>query len=204
MTDGAFGAYSCCWILATNDFYLAISMGKNQWGCGKRSRSVSKVVICKLITKPPKNTTITPQIFFVNEPAQSWETWHKRFGHTSYSRLQHMLDNNLVEGFSVDTWTHKPDCIACTESKQTVKPFGKSTKRKTESVWGKYSITSINGNNYYILFVDDSEKFSTTEFLKQKAEAAQKVKEYLTYLKTQDKKPRWSMLIEEKNWLMKT
>lgn len=40
-------------------------------------------------------------------------------------------------------------------------------------VWGKYSIASINGNQYYILFVDDSEKFSTTEFLK-----------------TQDKRPK--------------
>jgi len=156
-----------------------------------------KVTVCELNTKPPKNTIVTPQTFLAAEPAQSWEIWHKRFGHTSYGRLQHMLDNNLVEGFSVDTRTQKPDCIACTESKQTVEPFGKSTERKTEpgelthiDLWGKYSITSINGNNYYILFVDDAERFSTTEFLKQKGEAPQKVKEYLTHLRTQDKKPK--------------
>ena len=106
-----------------------------------------------------------------------------------------MLDNNLVDGFNVNTQTQKPDCIACTESKQTVKPFGKPTQKKTEpgelthiDLWGKYSVRSINGNNYYILFIDDSEKFSTTEFLKHKWEASLKVKEYLTYLKTQDKK----------------
>jgi hypothetical protein len=108
-----------------------------------------------------------------------------------------MLDKNLVEGFNVDTQSQKLDCIPCTKSKQTVEPFSKITKRKTEprelthiDVWGKYSIASINGNQYYILFVDDSEKFSTTEFLKQKGQAGQKVKEYLTYLKTQDKKPK--------------
>src|SRR6266446_1594703 len=108
-----------------------------------------------------------------------------------------MLDNNLVEGCSIDTRTQKPDCIACTESKQTVEPFGKPTERKTEpgelthiDLWGKYSITSINGNNYYILFVDDAERFSTTEFLKGKGEAAQKVKDYLTHLKTQGKMPK--------------
>ena len=108
-----------------------------------------------------------------------------------------MLDNNLVEGFSIDTRTQKPDCIACTESKQTVEPFGKPTERKTEpgelthiDLWGKYSITSINGNNYYILFVNDAERFSTTEFLKGKDKAAQKVKEYLTHLKTQGKMPK--------------
>ena len=107
-----------------------------------------------------------------------------------------MLDKNLVEGFSVNTRTQKPDCIACTESKQTIEPFGKPTERITKpgelthiDLWGKYSISSINGNNYYILFVDDSEKFSTTEFLKEKGEAGERVKEYLTYLKTHDKKP---------------
>ena len=108
-----------------------------------------------------------------------------------------MLDKNLVEGFSVDTQTQKPDCIACTESKQTMEPFSKSTEWKTEpgklthiDLWGKYSIISINGNNYYILFVNDAERFSTTEFLKQKREAPQKVKEYLTHLKTQGRKPK--------------
>src|SRR6266567_5094581 len=108
-----------------------------------------------------------------------------------------MLDKNLVEGFSVDTRTQKPDCIACTESKQTVEPFGKITERKTEpgelthiDLWGKYSVTSINGNYYYILFIDNAERFSTTEFLKGKGEAAQKVKEYLMHLKTQGKMPK--------------
>jgi len=55
-----------------------------------------KVAVCELNTKPPKMTTVTPQTFLAAEPAQSWEIWHKQFGHTSYSRLQHMLDNNLV------------------------------------------------------------------------------------------------------------
>jgi len=156
-----------------------------------------KVAICEPNTKPSKNRTVTPQTFLSAEPAQSWEIWHKRFGHMSYGRLQHMLDNNLVEGFSVDTRTQKLDCIACTKSKQTVEPFGKSAEWKTEpgelthiDLWGKYSIASISGNQYYILFVDDAERFSTTEFLKGKGEAPQKVEEYLMHLKTQDKKPK--------------
>jgi hypothetical protein len=55
---------------------------------------------------------------------------------------------------------------------ETVEPFDKRTEQKTEpgelthiDLWGKYSITSINGNQYYILFVDDAERFSTMEFL---------------------------------------
>jgi len=155
-----------------------------------------KVAVREPNTKPP-SITVKPQVFLSSEPTQSWETWHKRFGHISYHRLQQMLDKNLVEGFSVNMQTKIPDCVTCTKSKQTVEPFSKTAKRKTEpgelthiDVWGKYSVPSINGNKYYILFVDDSEKFSTTEFLTQKGEAGQKVKEYLTYLKTQDKKPK--------------
>ena len=33
-----------------------------------------------------------PQCFVINEPPQSWETWHKRFGHIGYGGLQYMLD----------------------------------------------------------------------------------------------------------------
>ena len=149
----------------------------------------------KVIT--PRALQTKPHIFSLNGPVQNWETWHRRFAHTSYGRLQYMLDNNLVYGFTVDTSTPKPDCVACTESKQTIKPFSKKSEHKTEpgelthiDLWGKYAIPSINGNNYYILFVDDAERFSTTEFLKQKSEATEKVKEYITYLKTHGKMPR--------------
>ena len=52
-------------------------------------------------------------------------------------------------------------------------------------LWGKYSIVSINRHQYYIVFVDDAGQYMTVDFLKGKDEASQKVKEYLTYLKTQ-------------------
>jgi transposase InsO family protein len=108
-----------------------------------------------------------------------------------------MLDNNLVEGFNVNTRSEKPDCVACTEAKQSVEPFDQHSDRKTEpgdlthiDLWGKYDVTSINGNRYYILMVDDSGRYITTEFLKEKSEAAQKVKDYLAKLISHDKKPK--------------
>jgi hypothetical protein len=45
---------------------------------------------------------VNPQSFVINEPAQNWETWHKRFGHIGYSGLRYMLDKNLVNGFNVN------------------------------------------------------------------------------------------------------
>jgi hypothetical protein len=146
---------------------------------------------------PLKKVAVTPQTYMATEPGQSWETWHKRFRHTSYSRLQKLLDLDLVEGFSVDTRTPKPDCVTCTEAKQTEEPFKKSMNQKTEpgklthiDLWGKYDVQSINGNQYYLLFMDDSARYATAEYLKQKSDAVQKVIEYLVHLKTQERAPK--------------
>jgi hypothetical protein len=156
-----------------------------------------KVAIRKPNATFPRVVTTTSQCFVVNDPVQNWETWHKRFGHISYSGLQQMLDNNLVEGFNVNIHTPRPDCVACTEAKQSVEPFGQHSDRKTEpgdlthiDLWGKYNTASINGNRYYILFIDDSGRYITTHFLKEKSEAAQKVKDYLALLISHNRKPK--------------
>ena len=142
------------------------------------------------IRKPcAKNTDeVNPQIFMINEPAQSWEIWHKRFGHVGYTGLQYMLDKNLVNGFNVDTQTTKLDCIVCTEAKQSVEPFDQHIEKETEpgdlthiDLWGKYDVASIHGNHYYLLMVDNSSRYVSTEFLKEKKKAMQKVKNYLAY-----------------------
>jgi len=156
-----------------------------------------KVAICKLNATIPKANIATPQCFVAHESAQSWEIWHKWFGHIGYSRLQHMLDKNIVEGFSIDTHMPKPDCITCTKAKKSVEPFAQDSNWRTKpgdlthiNLWGKYDTASINGNHHYILFVDDSEWYNTTEFLKKKSDAVQKVKDYLAYLISHDKKPK--------------
>ena len=137
-----------------------------------------------------------PKVFANTEKLISWETWHRRFGHVGYSGLQRLLDGNMVEGFNVDRDTPKPDCIACTEAKQHVQPFPKSTDRKMEpgelthiDLWGKYDVRSVNGNQYYILFVDDAKRYTTLGYLKSKSDAVQQVINYLTCLKTQGRKP---------------
>ena len=48
----------------------------------------------------------------------------------------------------------------------------------------------LHGNQYYILFVDDATRYVTVHFLKRKDEAAQHIKNYITYLRTQQKLPK--------------
>jgi transposase InsO family protein len=49
-------------------------------------------------------------------------------------------------------------------------------------LWGKYDISSIHGNQYYLLLVDDATRYVTLYFLKAKSEAGKHIKAYLTYL----------------------
>jgi hypothetical protein len=135
--------------------------------------------------------------FATAERLESWETWHKRFGHVSYSGLQRLLEANLVEGFKVDTQTPQPDCVACTEAKHAEEPYKKKVNRDTMpgelthiDLWGKYDVTSINGHQYFILFVDDTTRYMTTHFLKGKDEAVQVVKDYLAHLAANGKPPK--------------
>ena len=50
-------------------------------------------------------------------------------------------------------------------------------------------MTSLHGQQYYILFVDDLLHYVTVEFLKAKSQALAHVKAYLTYLKSHGKTP---------------
>jgi hypothetical protein len=165
---------------------------------GKVNKNMYKMFIMINTTgSSSKKYSTMPQTFLGEETAIDWETWHRRFGHVGYSGLQKLLDHNMVDGFNVDTHTPKPDCVTCTEAKQHVEPFPKSTDRTTEpgelthiDLWGKYAIRSINGNQYYLLFVDNSKRYITVEFLKEKSEAAQEVINYLAHLITQGRRPK--------------
>ena len=112
-------------------------------------------------------------------------------------RTSKITGQKMVDGFTVDEDSPKPDCIACTEAKQHVKPFPKSLIRTTEAgelthidSWGKYSFRSINGHQYYLLLVDDANRFATVKCVKQKSDAAQAIINYLAHLKTQGRNPK--------------
>ena len=141
-------------------------------------------------------TSRSDYAFSATSPSQSWETWHRRFGHVGYSGIKMLLDNQLVEGLQIDMNSPKPGCVACTEAKLSVAPYGPAKGRQTKigelthmDLWGKYDVASIHGNQYYLLLIDDAAQYITVEFLKTKDQAAQKIKNYMTYLKAQSKTP---------------
>jgi transposase InsO family protein len=99
---------------------------------------------------------------------------------------------------------------SCTEAKLTETPFNKNIERETEpgelthiDLWGKYDVTSINGHQYYIVFVDNAARWTTVHFLKKKDEAAQHVMDYLAHLRTQGKLPKAIRIDRGKEFLNK-
>ena len=126
----------------------------------------------KMVVRPPtqSNKFQSHQTFIGNNTLPMWETSHQCFGHVGYTGLQKLLDRKMVDGFIVDKDSPKPNCIACTEAKQHVELFPKSSIRNTKAselmhidLCGKYLIRSINGHQYYLLAVDDAKRFATVE-----------------------------------------
>jgi len=47
---------------------------------------------------------------------------------------------------------------------------------------GKYDITSIKGNQYYLLLIDNATRYVTLKFLKAKSDAAHEIQSYMSHL----------------------
>jgi len=150
----------------------------------------------KMTFKHAPETAHSDCMFNAASPSRTWKTWHQRFGHIGYSGIKKLLNNQLVNGLKIDTNSPKPDCVACTEAKLSETPYGPTLGCLTKpgelmhmDLWGKYDVMSINRNQYYLLMVDDAMHYVTVKFLKMKDQAAQKIMDYMTYLKAQGKTP---------------
>ena len=63
-------------------------------------------------------------------------------------------------------------------------------------LWEKYCVTSLHGNQYFMMIVNDNSRYVTVEPLKKKSNANQHVKNHLTYLENHEKRPE-SIRIDE-------
>src|SRR6266849_5456297 len=95
-----------------------------------------------------------------------------------------------MTGFKVDPTTPTPNCVTCTEAKQSHKLFNTKTKTRRQNkgelthmdLWEKYDVTLIAGHQYYLLLIDEAMQYTTLYFLKGKHEATRYIKEYMTHL----------------------
>jgi hypothetical protein len=169
----------------SNDGIMSLRKGNKTIAEGLRIKNnLYKLKVRVYSPRTRKGSNTSTLTFVATESTQSWETWHKRYGHISYGSLRTLYEKGLVSGFFVDKSSPMPDCEACTKAKLHEELYNKSTDRHTEpgelthiDLWGKYDVMSICRHQYYIVFMDDAVRYLTVEFLKGKNEAAQRVKD---------------------------
>ena len=97
----------------------------------------------------------------------------------------------MVKGLTVDDPTQPfQQCEPCIQAKQHCQSFLKEAKHRSEQpgeltysdVWGPACVESIGGLKYYISFTDDHSRCCTPLFMRNKHEAFDKIKEYITHV----------------------
>lgn len=115
--------------------------------------------------------------------------WHNRFGYPSQSILSFMLRQ-----FNILVSSNKAPmpCQSCSLGKSHRLPIMSSHVSKTtpfdliySDVWGPAPLLSLNGNRYFVLFVDDCTRFTWIYFMSQKSQVLYYFKIFQTMIKTQ-------------------
>ncbi|CCA76258.1 hypothetical protein PIIN_10253 [Serendipita indica DSM 11827] len=133
------------------------------------------------------------------EKSIGWDELHRRFGHVSTAALMEMKKKGMVNGLNVDETSKMTDCEACIKSKLAHRPFpaeastraDKPGERTYSDLWGPCQTTSIGGARYFMTLTDDYSRRCCVIFLRDKSQAAERMKEYITWVKRRwDRQPK--------------
>lgn len=119
----------------------------------------------------------------------SAEVWHGRLGHANPDAVRAFLRERGVD----ITVPAKFRCEICMTSK-TVQRFQRKLpsvrsaipfERIHSDLCGPFPVESSSGKRYFIIFVDDCTRYTTTVFLRYKSDAHQAWLDYKAWIKTQ-------------------
>ncbi|WVZ96811.1 hypothetical protein U9M48_042400 [Paspalum notatum var. saurae] len=106
--------------------------------------------------------------------------WHRRLAHVGMSTHKKVMKKDLVRGLKDITYEKDKLCSACQAGKQVANTHPSktfmSTSRSLEllhmDLFGPTIYTSIGGNNYGFVIVDDFSRYTWIYFLENKTEVA--------------------------------
>ncbi|GBE90191.1 hypothetical protein SCP_1900400 [Sparassis crispa] len=136
-------------------------------------------------------TPMNEHMNVAHEDNDSWESWHRRYGHLGITGLERLYKEKMVEGLTIDENSMPlTQCEACVQAKQARRAYPKEAEDRFQmpgelthsDVWGPACVVSIAGSRYYISFTDDCTRRCQVLFMKHKSEAFEKLKEYLTFI----------------------
>lgn len=114
-------------------------------------------------------------------------TWHRRLGHPSLGYMKkllpHLFKNNNLTVFNCDT------CIKAKSHRVSYAPSSNKSNSPFDlihsDVWGPAPVSSIDGNKWFVLFIDDCTRMTWVYLLKSKDEVPSVFKNFYTMIKTQ-------------------
>ncbi|WVZ88670.1 hypothetical protein U9M48_035162 [Paspalum notatum var. saurae] len=130
-----------------------------------------------LVNFNSKNANLQACLFSKN--SMGW-LWHRRLGHVGMNTLKKVMKKDLVCGLKDITFEKDKLCSACQAGKQVANTHPSktfiSTSRPLEllhmDLFGPTTYTSIGGNNYGFVIVDDFSRYTWVYFLEDKTEVA--------------------------------
>jgi transposase InsO family protein len=130
---------------------------------------------------------------FTPSSSASCEVWHRRMGHLNVKDLNAMRDGAVTGlSYSDKSVIDKSTCTVCCEGKQSRLPFGHTGTRSTKvldiihgDVCGPMESTSIGGNRYFLILIDDYSRMAFVYFLKAKSEVFKYFKEFKAMVENQ-------------------
>ena len=112
---------------------------------------------------------------------------YAQLSHASSSRVQHLTSRGLLGLVSKEYF----DCVSCQLGKQPALPFNASESISTDifdliysNVWGPFSVSSIGGSRYFVVFVDDYSHYSWIFNMKHRSELLQVYSNFAKMVKT--------------------
>ncbi|QRW09844.1 Copia protein [Ceratobasidium sp. AG-Ba] len=124
--------------------------------------------------------------------------WHIILAHTDPRNILRLKNSNLARGLDIaktDSISLSPDfdCLGCVQGKAHARPFGNVSIESPREiadlfysdVWGPASINSIQGNRYYIVFVNAATRFTFVHFMRQKSKAVDRYIALANFIRTQ-------------------
>ncbi|KAK9232999.1 hypothetical protein WN943_023248 [Citrus x changshan-huyou] len=123
---------------------------------------------------------------------QSSMLWHRRLGHISIERIKRLVNDRALEALD---FTDFGTCVECIKGKQTNKTK-KGARRSSDileivhtDICGPFSKVCLNGQRYFISFIDDYSRYMYLYLLYDKGEALDAFKVYKAEVEKQLGKP---------------
>lgn len=103
--------------------------------------------------------------------------WHYHYGHLNFKSLTQLRDKDLVRGVPVIVTPNRV-CESYATRKQTRKMFKNRAPKRARhllevvhaDVCGPFDVSSLGGNKYFLIFVDELSRKLWTYLLKEKNE----------------------------------